>query len=129
MARASSGSRSRIISVDPLISANSAVTVLRSPSTVVEASGCSGVMGTEGPSSLATGGGLAAPALGAASSGAAHSSQNLALGALTALQRGHFTANGVAHSLQNFAPPRLSLPHFTQRMISFPTRRAGPWRL
>jgi transposase InsO family protein len=32
MARASSGSRSRIISVEPLISANSAVTVLRSPS-------------------------------------------------------------------------------------------------
>src|SRR6266851_5766679 len=32
MARASSGSRSRINSVEPLISANSAVTVLRSPS-------------------------------------------------------------------------------------------------
>src|ERR1700675_2452952 len=32
MARASSGSRSRISSVEPLISANSAVTALRSPS-------------------------------------------------------------------------------------------------
>jgi hypothetical protein len=36
IARASSGSRSRISSVEPLMSANSAVTVLRSPSIVVE---------------------------------------------------------------------------------------------
>jgi len=43
MARASSGSRSSISSIEPLISANNAVTVLRSPSIVVEASGCSGV--------------------------------------------------------------------------------------
>ena len=42
IARASSGSRSSINSVEPLMSANSAVTVLRSPSIVVEASGCSG---------------------------------------------------------------------------------------
>src|SRR5713226_4652200 len=125
IARASSGSRSRIISVEPLMSANSAVTVLRSPSSVVEASGCSGVMRTVGPSSLATGDGLGAPVPGAASSGAAHSSQNLALGVLTAPHRGHFAGNAVAHSLQNFVPSRLSLPHFAQRMFSFPTRRAG----
>src|SRR5229473_768785 len=37
-ARASSGSRSSISSVEPLISANSAVTVLRSPSTLASAS-------------------------------------------------------------------------------------------
>jgi hypothetical protein len=38
IARASSGSRSRISSVEPLMSANNAVTVLRSPSSVGEAS-------------------------------------------------------------------------------------------
>src|ERR1700674_1374341 len=37
IARASSGSRSSISSVEPLISANSAVTVLRSPSTASNA--------------------------------------------------------------------------------------------
>jgi hypothetical protein len=52
-------------------------------------------------------------------SDAAHSSQNLAAGLFAAPQREHFTAKGVAHSLQNFAPSRLSAPHFVQRV--FPT--------
>ncbi len=43
IARASSGSRSSISSVEPLMSANSAVTVLRSPSIVMEGSGSAGI--------------------------------------------------------------------------------------
>ena len=52
IARASSGSSSSSSSVEPLISANSAVTVLRSPS-IVEASGCSGVTRISGATDVA----------------------------------------------------------------------------
>jgi len=47
IARASSGSRSSISSIDPLMSANNAVTVLRSPSSRSPA-GCSGAMRISG---------------------------------------------------------------------------------
>jgi hypothetical protein len=45
MARASSGSRSSISSIEPLMSAKSAVTVLRSPSRAAELSASDAVMG------------------------------------------------------------------------------------
>src|SRR5271167_54088 len=48
IARASSGSRSRISSVEPLMSANNAVTVLRSPSGSASAAADTGE-GAEGP--------------------------------------------------------------------------------
>src|SRR5207248_2343443 len=121
IARATSGSRSRINSVEPLISANSAVTVLRSPSICADSAGCPGVTGIAKSGFTAMGGDSAALAPGAASNGAAHSSQNLAVSILIAPQRRHFAANGAAHSLQNFAPSRLSFPHFVQR-ISYTLR-------
>src|SRR5215472_4627952 len=104
MARASSGSRSSIRSIEPLISANSAVTVLRSPSggcapdsRGAKRTGCAGCSARAG---------RAAP----------HSSQNFAPGLLIAAQAGHFDESGAAHSLQNLAPSRFSAPHLEQRI-------------
>ena len=118
IARASSGSRSSISSVEPLMSANSAVTVLRSPSTAGEASG----------SSAATRIAATAVAVGRACdddvvSGAPQSPQNLSPGSFDAPHRGHFETNGAPHPPQNLRPSRLSDPHFAQRTA---TLIAGP---
>src|SRR5260370_33875261 len=104
IARASSGSRFAISSVEPLMSATKAVTVLRSPSGGCAPDSCGAKRtGCAGCSLTASGCGLADRAV-------PHSSQNLAPGLLTAAQAGHFTASGAAHSLQNFAPSPLSTP-------------------
>ena len=78
------------------------------------ADSCSGANCTAGAGcGSAAGRGLAARAV-------PHSSQNFALGLLTAAQAGHFAANAAAHSLQNFAPSRFSAPQLEQRIFSLP---------
>src|SRR5262249_39038294 len=97
-------------SVEPLMSANNAVTVLRSPSGAAsafpalvcideleEAAACCDL-----PLAL--------------SSGSAHSTQNFAVGEFSVLQDGHRRLNGEAHSSQNFAELGFSAPHFEQRI-------------
>src|SRR5262249_10135225 len=95
MARASSGSRFSSSSIDPLMSANSAVTVLRSPSGTC-APGSSTANCTAGAGCRWTGG-----SCGLADRAVAHASQNLAAGLFTAPQAGHSAASGAAQSLQN----------------------------
>src|SRR5690242_1116201 len=115
-ARASSGSRPRSSSVDPLISANSAVTVLRSPSVASEASGCAevkrisvlvGVIGVE----------INAAGARASASAAPHSPQNLSPGWLEVPQLAHVVIKAAPQAAQNLRPSRLSLPHLEQRMF------------
>src|SRR5260370_27056524 len=98
IARASSGSRCCSSSVDPLMSAKSAVTVLRSPS--------SADVSEEVPRVEAR----------AAESGAPQSAQNFALGALSEPHFEHRFDKGLPHSAQNFLPGWLSVPHFEQRI-------------
>src|SRR5437660_9018386 len=107
IARASSGSRSRISSVDPLMSANNAVTVLRSPSAAAEASICPAEIRIA--SALPTGaGGSAAVLVGV--SAAPQSPQKLLPDGLTTPHFGQRFASGVPQSPQNFFPSAFSLP-------------------
>src|SRR5271163_3631577 len=119
IARASSGSRSCSSSVEPLMSANSAVTVLRSPSRFSEA----GASLTRIGESLD----FFASAAAGVVNGAPQSSQNFAVGALSAPHFAQRLANGVPHSGQNFLPEVLSVPHFVQR-IENPTFSATKYR-
>src|SRR5215469_12491984 len=107
MARASSGSRSSIRSIEPLMSAKSAVTVLRSPSKFWGA-GVPAIR-TQGSSDFLT-------AVGGVPSPAPHSPQKFSAGSMAAPHRGHFAASLDPHWVQNFRPSRLSAPHFAQRM-------------
>src|SRR5258707_4408626 len=91
IARASSGSRSCSSSVDPLISANSAVTVLRSPSAAMGAVG-SDTISIDGAEEV-----RADDFDTSEVSGAAHSSQNFASGALGWVHLGQMRLSGVAH--------------------------------
>src|SRR5215469_6501657 len=109
IARASSGSRSSINSIEPLISANSAVTVLRSPSRAVGSS-VSGALGRFDDS------GFAQPE----PSDVIHCPQNLNPGGFSKPHLGHVSASGVVHWPQNFIPPGLSKPHFEQRILTRP---------
>src|SRR5229473_218482 len=108
IARASSGSRSCSSSVDPLMSANSAVTVLRSAS-IKDASACSAAtriaeVGTATASDL--------PEPSVTPSGAAHSPQNFAVGAFSYPHFAQRLLKGAAHSLQNFCSAGFSAPQF-----------------
>src|SRR5208282_5730689 len=120
MARASSGSRSCSSSVEPLISANSAVTVLRSPSRFSEAGASATRIGKS--FDFFDVAAMDAP------NGAPQSSQNFAVGALSAPHFAHRLANGVPHSAQNFLPEVLSVPHFEQRIgnPTFSMARVSP---
>src|SRR5216683_2678066 len=108
IARASSGSRSSIKSIEPLISANSAVTVLRSPSTT----------SSGGTTSLSR----TCPLLGAENvsgmeSELPHSPQKLSPSWMGAPHLGHEATRAVPQVVQNLRPSRLSLPHFEQRIL------------
>jgi hypothetical protein len=111
IARASSGLSSSISAVEPLISANNAVTVLRSPSSFSGA----GESATRIAASLEF-----FEAAGGCPSAAAHSPQNSSLGSFVAPHWGHARAGGAAHFPQNLRPSRLSLPHLAQRIRAFP---------
>src|SRR5215813_13404176 len=105
MARASSGSRSSINSIEPLMSAKRAVTVLRSPSVVSSADASA----TRTRSSSLV-------FVGAAPKTAPHESQNFASGRLSAPHEGHDGASRAPHLSQNFAVLRLSVAHLAQCM-------------
>src|SRR3972149_2021589 len=111
--RASSGSASASNSIEPLRSANSTVTSLRSPSNAplevrIFSARCCGVYAFGAPKRCdeAEIDGTVDPA------GWAHSEQNFALGESWAPQLVHTRAKGAAHSSQNFAPARFSCWHF-----------------
>src|SRR5215469_5023445 len=112
MARASSGSRSSINSIEPLMSANSAVTVLRSPSSDAdEATGAIRIAVS------AAGCGLGAAAVVDVVNDAPHSPQNFSPGWLEAPHLEQATLSGSPQFAQNLRPSRLSLSHFEQRIL------------
>src|SRR5215470_16431380 len=107
IALASSGSRSSINSIEPLISAKRAVTVLRSPSArsldaFVSPSHVSGARTVPVPGFLAW-----RPRVGMATGGDAirvpHSWQNFALGGLLKPHFSHATGKAAPHSMQHLA--------------------------
>src|SRR5262249_1008206 len=108
MARASSGSRSSINSIEPLMSANNAVTVLRSPSRFLGRD--VSAIRTSGSLDFLTSADWGVP------NAAPHSPQNFSPDSFVAPHRGHFEASVSPHSAQNFRPSRLSVPHFEQRI-------------
>src|SRR5215831_2381322 len=121
MARASSGSRSSIKSIDPLMSANSAVTVLRSPSRLSGAALSASRIGASvdfltdvGPDSA-----IAVP----------HFLQNRAPGLTAVLHAGQTSSNFDPHCSQNTASEGLSVLH-DEHSIRFrrPVLRATPSR-
>jgi hypothetical protein len=97
------------------MSANNALTVLRSPSIVAEAFGCPGVSRISGTVDAALGVPVAAgPALPA--SAVPQSSQNAEEGAFSAPHFGQRLESGLSQAAQNFLPVVVSVPHFAQRM-------------
>src|ERR1700675_553363 len=108
IARASSGSSSCINSVEPLMSANSAVTVLRSPSSF-SGSGAS-LTRTVGVSNF-----FAAAAAGPPSA-VPHSPQKRLPAGLSALHFGQRFASGAPQSPQNFLPGGFSALQLEQRI-------------
>src|ERR1019366_3106800 len=110
MARAFSGSISSIISVEPLMSANSAVTVLRSPSGG-ESGSAATVIGTD----LFDGKESALRACAASQiKRAPHFLQNFEPGAFTTAHDGHTRSSLAPHSAQKTASARFSLRHLGQ---------------
>src|SRR5229473_1431944 len=109
IARASSGSRSRINSVEPLMSANSAVTVLRSPSeTAPSAATMICDLGEETVVEAAFVSPIAVP----------HFLQNRAPGLTDALHAGQINSSFAPHPSQNEASPGLSWWQDGQRIGS-----------
>src|SRR5260370_25002071 len=117
IARASSGSSSSINSVEPLISANSAVTVLRSPSIASEV--ChSGAMRTP----LVASDDDVLPPFAATSlpSTLPQSPQNFFSGGFSAPHCPHRFASGAPQSPQNRLATGLSTPHFAHSIAVYP---------
>src|SRR6266478_8227606 len=120
MARASSGSRSSISSIEPLMSANNAVTVLRSPSSVsgellsgatrtLEADPCGVEVATAAPAPFV--------------SGAPHLPQKSDVGGFSALHFAQCFASAFPHFAQKLFVEGLFVPHFEQR-IDAPANQA-----
>src|SRR5215813_7258210 len=116
IARASSGSRSCWSSVEPLMSANSAVTVLRSPSRFSAADVSVTRMGV----SFIFSAGAATVA--SAPNAAPQESQNFASVRFSAPHEAHLGENLPPHLSQKRAPSRLSAPHLEQRIADPPNR-------
>src|SRR5215472_1722778 len=108
--RDSSGSTPCISSVEPLMSANNALTVLRSPSTIsvgdIASLNWGPVGGALGRTRRADGL-VAAP----------HSPQNFSSGSLEAPHFEQVMVSGAPQFEQNLRPSRLSLSHFEQRIL------------
>src|SRR5215469_10808479 len=118
IARASSGSRASVSSIEPLISANKAVTVLRSPSLCPEA-------GSDSLRSIELIAGEAGAIAAGATSAAPQSPQNLSAGSLAVPHLGQARTNFEPHAPQKRLPSRLSTPHLEQRIdspVSHPIR-------
>src|SRR5271163_1923478 len=110
MARASSGSRSAINSVEPLMSANSAVTIFRSPSigwsAIEDLSICAAAWSS-----------VVAPNWDNPSSNfAAHWPQNFAAAEFSKRHFAHVRLSAAPHSLQNLSPSGLSALQLEQRI-------------
>src|SRR5713101_7298478 len=105
IALASSGSRSSINSIEPLMSANSALTVLRSPSSGAGLSISRTVI--DDLDRWATGD--------PGTSGVVHCPQNLNPGGFSKRQLEQTKASAAVHCPQNFIPSGLSKPHLEQR--------------
>src|SRR5229473_4510540 len=124
IARASSGSRSRIISVESLISANSAVTVLRSPSGMFCGSALASSIATPNDEGGGAGGWRAvSPGLGGvreAVKGEPHPSQNCADERFSVPHAAHRAAMGTPQVSQNLATSRVSFPQLGQRILTPP---------
>src|SRR5260370_20141927 len=123
-ARASSGSSSSINSIEPLISANSAVTVLRSAAIAVAASGCSGVTRISDAESVD---GVAPSETALSMSEAPHLPQKLEEGGLSALHFAHDLLSAFPHCAQKLLPSVLFVPHFVQCTGVLPNRPTGPF--
>src|SRR5712692_3598721 len=109
MARASSGSMSSIRSIEPLMSANRAVTVLRSPSIASVASlSAATLICDPGEEAVAETSTFAEP------TEVPHFLQNRAPGLTGALQAGQTNSSFAPHPSQNEASEGLSWLHFTQ---------------
>src|SRR5713101_6679084 len=115
MARASSGSRSSIRSIEPLISANNAVTVLRSPSIASDASASAAML-------ICNGGEEAAAEISAFAepTEVPHFLQNRAPGLTDALQAGQTNSNFAPHPSQNEASEGLPWLHMVQSIVVYP---------
>ena len=112
VSRTSSASRSSAKGVKPTRSAKSTLTRRRSATLASDPGGV-----------WVAGVAVTAPA----TSGVAHSEQNLAVGPFDVPQLGQATARRVAHSEQNFAPGVFSVPQFEQitgDLATCPTDRA-----
>src|ERR1700722_4859969 len=114
IARASSGSSPSIKSIDPLISANSAVTVLRSPPEASAAS-CSNLTRTAG-STIVEGYLTLAMGSRATVSPIPHSPQNLNSAGFSSPQREHRFRSAAPHPPQNFIPEGFSVPQLEHRI-------------
>src|SRR6266849_2490264 len=120
IARASSGSRSSINSVEPLMSANSAVTVLRSPSIVSDAAPSAATMTCDlGEETVVEAAAFVRPIA------VPHFLQNRAPGLTDALHAGQISSRFAPHPSQNEASPGLSWLQDGQR-IGFPLARLVP---
>src|SRR5271166_2177491 len=111
IARASSGSKSCSSSVEPLISANSAVTVLRSPSRI--SSELASAVRRTGGFFVSAGFPAMIPV-----SELPQRPQKFSSGSLTAPQLGQFVARVAPHPAQKSRPSRFSRPHFVQRIAA-----------
>src|SRR5713101_5409049 len=100
IARASSGSRSSISSVEPLMSANSAVTVLRSPSIASDAAPSAATRTCDLSEEM-----VVETAAFVAPIAVPHFLQNRAAGLTDALHAGHINASFALHLLKNERPP------------------------
>src|SRR5246127_2642083 len=111
--RASSGSRSSINSVEPLISANSAVTVLRSPSIPSDAAASAATRICDlGEETVVEAAAFVGP------TAAPHFLQNRAPGLTDALHAGQINSSFAPHSSQNEASTGLSWLQDGQRIGS-----------
>src|SRR5579863_5745830 len=115
IARASSGSSSAISSVDPLMSANSAVTVLRSPSLSAEASARSAVTRIA-PAPDAAQGGMTVGADASPVIAAPQSPQNFLPAGFSAPHEAHLNGSAAPQSPQKRLPSGLSAAHCPQRI-------------
>src|SRR6516164_10569361 len=111
MPRASSGSRSSMSSIEPLMSANNAVTVLRPPSRAA-LSACSALTPTR------TGTTTAADATGSATSRVPHCLQKLASEGFSAPHFAQRPANGLPQPTQNLASSGFSRLQLEQCILT-----------
>src|SRR5208282_2517573 len=115
IARASSGSRSSISSIEPLMSAKSAVTVLRSPSTASDAPASAATLISD----------LVEEPVAEASAfvepiAVPHFLQNRAPGLSDALHAGQANSSFDPHPSQNEASAGLSWLHFAHSIVVYP---------